>query len=49
MVSNSFQYARISSELDRSEDHQFRGYEDLGKRNEAIELEIEVLDQEVTM
>ena len=31
----------ISSELDRSEDHQFRGYEEFEKGKEAIELENE--------
>ena len=36
MVLNSFKYARINSELDGSEDHQFRGYQDLVKGNETI-------------
>ena len=47
MISNSFKYSRISNELDGSEDHQFRGYEDLEKRNEIIELENKkAIDQE---
>ena len=47
MILNSFRYARISSELDRSEHHQFRVYQDLEKGNETIELENEeALDQE---
>ena len=35
-------YAGISSDLDGSEDHQFRCDEDLEKGNEIIELENEV-------
>ena len=31
MILNSFKYSGINSELDESEDHQFRGNEDLEK------------------
>ena len=31
MILNSFNYVGISSELDKSEDHQFRCYEELEK------------------
>ena len=41
IILNLFKYARISSELDGSEDHQFRGFENIVKGNETIELEIE--------
>ena len=45
MIFNSFKFAEISSELDGSQDDQFRDYEDLEKGNEIIELENEkVLD-----
>ena len=47
IIFNSFKYAGISSELVGSEDHQFRGYEDLDKGYETIKLESEeTLDQE---
>ena len=47
IILNSFKYAGISSKLDRSRDHQFRGNDDEEKESETIELENEgVLDQE---
>ena len=47
IILNSFKYAWISSELDESEDYQFRSDEDLEKGDETIELgNEEALDQE---
>ena len=39
MIFNSFKYSGISSSLDGSEDGQFRGYEDIWKENEIIQIE----------
>ena len=38
MIFNSFKYSRISCSLDRSEDGISRGYEDLQKGIETIEI-----------
>ena len=46
IILNSFKYADISSELDGSQDNEFRGFENLEKENETILLENEEsLDQ----
>ena len=41
MIFNSFKYSGISCSLDASEDHMFRGYEDLEKGSQTIEIENE--------
>ena len=47
MIFNSFTFSWISSSLDGSEDDEFRGYENLEKGNEIVELENdEALDQD---
>ena len=47
MILNSFKYAGIRSSSEGSKVEQFRGYEELEKGNETIELENEeALDQE---
>ena len=41
MILNSFKYAGISNELGGSQDHQFRGYENIEKGYKAKELKNE--------
>ena len=41
MIFNSFKYSGISCSLDGSQDDMFRGYEDLEKEDETIEIENE--------
>ena len=41
MVRNSFLFTGISNRLDGSEDHLFKGYDDLEEDNFDIELELE--------
>ena len=40
-IFNSFKYSWISNSLDENEDGQFRGYEDIEKGNEIIQIQIE--------